>query len=256
MRSAMKLARFIIGTCALTIAAGASTALAVPRLTIYDDGLACPAGCDAHVVFHPTLNGTAFAFAPASKPGVYEKCTPNTACRLCFDGATSCMVVMYRGAGPHPRAFDFTPAFYEASCGKADIPPALAAQCRILAQAKKTLEGRVNCIRSPDHPKCATLIEEAREAQAKDRQLYAECLRLGESAFNATRPVSEQRSNDCTYEMKGTGVNSQGKTWKRLRPAGCRDGTYVGPNGTDCCTGNLFADGPQGAECRVFYPQP
>ena len=248
----MKLAAMYV----LSLAIGVPAASAVPRLTIYDDGLACPGGCDAHVVFHPTLNGTPFAHAPQSKPGTYDTCTPNTACRLCFDGATSCMDVIYRGDGPHPRAFDFTPAFYEETCGKPDLPAVLATQCRMLGQAKKKLEGRINCIRSPDDPACRALIAKAREAQANDRKLYDECRRLGESAFNATRPVSEQRSNDCTYEMKGTGANSQGKTWRRLLPAGCRDGTYVGPNGTDCCTGNLFADGPQGPECRLFYPAP
>ncbi len=238
------------------LAAGVRPADATPRLTIYDDGLACPGGCDAHVVFHPTLNGTAFAHAPASKPGAYDKCVVGSECRICFDGANDCMTIMYRGDGPHPNAFDFTPAFYEAQCPRPDAPASVAAQCKMLERATKRLDGRINCIRAPEHPQCVALIAAARAAQARDRTRYDECVRLGATAFNATRPVAEQRSGDCAYEKKGTGANSRGKTWKRLLPGGCRDGTYVGPNGTDCCTGNVFADGPQGVECSAFYPAP
>src|SRR5690242_15808167 len=36
------------------------------RLTIYDDGIACPAGCDAHFVMNSSDNGTRYAFRPYS----------------------------------------------------------------------------------------------------------------------------------------------------------------------------------------------
>ncbi len=48
----MKTARIAILALALTsVAALAGDA----KLTIYDDGLSCPASCDSHVVFHPSL---------------------------------------------------------------------------------------------------------------------------------------------------------------------------------------------------------
>src|SRR5687767_14716582 len=42
-------------------------------------------------------------------------------------------------------------------------------------------------------------------------------------------------------------------TWKKLLPGVCRPGTFVGRNGLDCCSRNLSADGPLGAECIRFY---
>src|SRR5512139_585709 len=81
------------------------------KITIYNDGLSCPGGCDAHFVMHSSDNGTANARSPGST-GL-----------ICFDaGLTQCMSVMYRGAGPHPRTFDFTPAFFEDACARADLP--------------------------------------------------------------------------------------------------------------------------------------
>ena len=45
--------------------AGTATAEEI-KLTIYDDGKSCPAGCDAHVVFHQSMNGTELAHALGS----------------------------------------------------------------------------------------------------------------------------------------------------------------------------------------------
>lgn len=231
---------------------------ATVRATIYDDGLSCPANCDAHVVFAPSLNGTANAHTPASADGPFKKCISGNECRICFDSTpASCMLAMYRGNGPHANTFDFTPAFYEANCSKPDIPAALAEQCRSLARSARGLDGRVNCVRTPEHARCVEVIRVAREKQERDRPIYQECVRLGEAAFNRGRPVTEQRSEACAYEKKGTGgPNSRGKTWRRLLPGACRDGTFVGRDGTDCCTGNPLADGPLGVECKAFYPQP
>jgi hypothetical protein len=227
------------------------------RLTIYDDGRSCPGGCDAHVVFHPEVNGTANAHLPSSMGRPYERCRSGQPCRICFDaGPNSCIVVLYRGGGPHRDAFDFTPAFYEEWCSKPDLPARLDDQCGALAIEARRLEGRLNCIRHPEETRCRTVIDAARRAQAADQPSYDECRRVGEAAFNRDRPAAQQRSNDCAYEKVGTGRNSRGDTWRKLLPGACRDGTFVGRDGLDCCSGKLLSDGPLGIECKHFYLAP
>ncbi len=225
-------------------------------LTIYDDGFSCPANCDAHVVFHSSMNGTKFAYSPTSRPSRHDKCTVNAECRICFDrNATECMNVMYRGGGPSPNRFDFTPAFYEKYCNQPSIPAALASKCSSLNAQAKTLDGRVNCILNSDNPKCTDLIKSAKAQQVADRHLYEQCKQVGETQFNRSRPTEKQRSLSCAYEKNGTGgPNSRGQKWKRLLPGACRDNTFVGRDGLDCCNGNLFSDGPLGVECIIFYP--
>jgi hypothetical protein len=226
------------------------------RLTIYDDGRSCPANCDAHVVFDRTLNGTIFAHDPSSSSASFKKCVINTQCQICFDDRSnrSCMTAMYRGNGPHPNTFDFTPNFYKQNCSNPAIPVQLNQQCQSLAAAAKTLNGRINCITTPNDPKCIALMKTANSLQANDQPLYDKCKREGESNFNRNRPIDQQRSNDCAYEKKGTGgPNARGLTWKRLLPGACRLGTYVGRDGLDCCSGYPFADGPLGVECKGFY---
>ncbi len=39
------------------------------------------------------------------------------------------MLATYRGAGPPPGRFDFTPAFYEENCPKDGLPEAFTRQC-------------------------------------------------------------------------------------------------------------------------------
>lgn len=226
------------------------------RLTIYDDGRSCPANCDAHVVFDSSLNGTVFAHDPSSSSAHFKKCAINTLCQICFDDRSnsSCMTAMYRGNGPHPRTFDFTPGFYKQNCSNPAIPTQLGQQCKSLAAAARVLDGRTNCIANPNDPKCVALMKAANSLQVADLPLYDKCKRDGETKFNKNRPVAQQRSNDCAYEKKGTGgPNSSGKTWKRLLPGACRPGTFVGRDGLDCCTGNSFSDGPLGSECKGFY---
>jgi hypothetical protein len=123
------------------------------KLTMYDDGRSCPAGCDAHVVLHPTNNGTPNAYLPTSEAGTHKKCISNQTCKICFDAdPQSCMIVRYRGNGPHQNTFDFTPAFYEQNCSQSDIPSALAAHCASLRTQARRLEGRINCFQEPKHP--------------------------------------------------------------------------------------------------------
>jgi len=228
------------------------------KLTMYDDGRSCPAGCDAHVVLHPTNNGTPNVSLPTSEAGTYKKCVSNQACNICFDtDPQSCMVVTYRGNGPHKNTFDFTPAFYEQNCSKSDIPRALATQCASLRKQARKLEGLRNCFQEPEHPKCVNIMSQAKQRQAQDMPLYEACRQQGEVRFNRSRPIAEQRSLDCAYEQKGTGgPNNKGNRWKKLLPAACRANTFVGRDGLDCCSGSLFHDGPLDVECRNFYQQP
>lgn len=225
--------------------------------TIYDDGRSCPANCDAHVVFAPVHNGTGNAFLPASPAGTHQKCVNGQACRICFTAGDpqSCMDVMYGGNGPHKGRFDLTPAVYDATCGQAGIPDALASQCKAMARQARGLAGGVNCIRQPADPKCVSIIATAEQRKQEDAPLYEQCLREGEGKFNRSRPAAEQRSNACAYTMRQEKCNSKGQCWRMLLPAACRDGTYVGPFGTDCCTGNLLADASFGPECKPYYPK-
>jgi|JI10StandDraft_1071094.scaffolds.fasta_scaffold396805_2 hypothetical protein len=226
------------------------------RLTMYDDGLSCPDNCDAHVVFADSLNGTEFAHDPSRTTAPFPKCVTGNTCRLCLaSGGKQCLEATYRGGGPAPMTFDFTPAFYAKACESTAHQELLEKKCTELRAAAKVLLGRQNCIAEPSLEGCKGLIESARSAQATDLPLYMKCIAQGESTFNKGRPREEQRSNRCAYEKHGTGgPNSNGTTWRRLLPGACRDGTFVGRDGLDCCSGNTFADGPLGLECRAFYP--
>ncbi len=240
----------------LIVALGVQSAFADNvRLTIYDDGLSCPANCDAHVVFHHTLNGTAFAHDPASAAKPFKKCTAGAPCRLCIEsGGKQCLEAIYRGGGPSPMTFDFTPAFYSKACESIPAQPLLAAKCTALRKAAAQLAGRLNCIAAPGSSGCSALMDAATAARTADRAKYQQCIAMGEPAYNASVPKPEQRTYRCAYERHGTGgPNSKGTTWKKLLPGACRDGTFVGRDGLDCCSGNTFADGPLGRECAAFY---
>jgi hypothetical protein len=248
---------FVLGILLAPSAAEAPPGVPM-KLTVYDDGRSCPADCDAHVVFHPSSNGTANAHQPASASGPFQRCAAGLECRICFDpDARHCMVVMYRGVGPHKNTFDFTPAFYEEFCDRADLPRELIVQCSLVRTQGKRLDGRISCIRDSAHAKCATLMASAMQLKEADAPLYTACRQKGEGVFNSGRSLSEQRSNGCAYEKMATGgPNKNGRTWKKLLPAACRAGTFVGRNGLDCCSGSRLHDGPLGIECENFYPRP
>jgi len=249
--------RYLRHLISVILLAGVQSAFAADvRLTIYDDGLSCPANCDAHVVFHHTLNGTEFAHDPKSTQGSFTKCTPGVVCRLCLQsGGRQCLEAIYRGGGPSPMTFDFTPAFYSQACEGNPSQPSLAAKCKALKKAAAELAGRTNCIATPNVKECAALIEAATNARRADRVNYDQCIKEGQATYNAARPKREQRTLRCAYERFGKGgPNSKGTTWKKLLPGACRDGTLVGRDGLDCCSGNTFADGPLGRECAAFYP--
>lgn len=237
--------------CTITATVHAGTI----RLTVYSDGLSCPSSCDAHVVFGDVLNGTEFAHKPGSH---YKKCVDGDSCRICIESAEKqCLEATYRGSGPGHKTFDFTPAFYSQACTTTPEQPALAAKCEALKKDAKSLEGRLNCITSPENPKCEGLIAKAQKAREQDSEKYQLCRSVGQNKYNAQKPDAEKRTHDCAYEFKGTGgPNSHGTTWKKLLPGACRVGTFVGRDGLDCCSGNTLEDGPMGLECIGFYPKP
>ncbi len=227
------------------------------RLTIYDDGLSCPAGCDAHVVFHPMMNGTEFAHSPSNPALPYEKCSVGQKCTLCLEsGAKQCLDAVYRGGGPTFKTFDFTPRFYQTACASIPEQPALAKKCDELKSAAVALTGRKNCIAEPETTGCKDIISEATSAQKTDRVEYQSCKSITEKKYNISKSPDKQRSLGCAYEANGTGgPNSKGTIWKRLLPGACRDGTFVGRDGLDCCSGITLADGPLALECSRFYPK-
>lgn len=245
--------RIILGFWLVLLAGPASAAAFIA--TIYSDGLSCPANCDAHVVFHPSVNGTPNAFLPSSSPAAPQKCIPGQECRICFsDQANSCMNVMYRKNGPARNRFDFTPAFFEANCGKGGLPNAVASVCQSFDHTyTRFTENKVYCLEKPTHPGCPELIAKFESARQADEPLWKQCREMGEAKFNQTQPAARKRSNNCAYsDLRTGGPNKKGETWRRLLPAACWPNTYVGRDGLDCCDGRKMALGGLGIECSPF----
>jgi len=247
------IAGFFLGVFFAALPASAETFIP----TIYSDGISCPNDCDAHVVFRTEYNGTKHASLPASPRGAPQACVIGQACRVCFDDTDgSCIEAVYRGSGPDKNRFDFTPAFFEATCGKPDLPRALTKTCAGFQRNFDQLTANaVYCLSQPDFTGCAEVIAKAEAAKAADKPLWDECISLGEAKFNrkhASTP-SEQRDNACTYEKHGTGgPNSLGQTWRRLLPSACRTGAYVDRAGLDCCDANKMSLGGFGKQCGDF----
>jgi hypothetical protein len=230
------------------------------QLTIYDDGISCPGGCDAHVVLNAADNGTAHAFAPGSTAQNPRKCANGQSCNICFGHSSpSCMVAIYRGGGPPSGKFDFTPAFYAKFCGAGDIPAALRRQCSALDAAVTQLGygTRVDCFANPDDPLCVETIARARLAYDADVPERTRCLELGETPYNNQQSVPEKRrALACNYSfLRLGGPNSAGVTWRRLMPAACRPGTFVGRDGLDCCSGDKRFAASIHPECTAFFPK-
>ncbi|WP_152521864.1 hypothetical protein [Pantoea sp. AS-PWVM4] len=223
------------------------------KITIYSDGVSCPANCDAHVVFDKRMNGTEFAYKPNTQ---YEPCKPNSECRICLEsGGKQCLNVMYRGPGPHKNTFDFTPAFYIQACGKNPMQRVLLEMCSSMQKSASRLNTRINCIQNPSKDVCVNIMMSANKEKTKDTEKYKQCLTQGETSYNRGVTKVDMRSEKCAYERYGTGKNSDGKTWRKLLPAACRNNTYVGRDGLDCCSGNTLTDGPLAHECAIYYPK-
>lgn len=238
--------------------APAPAAAVAMKITLYDDGLACPGGCDAHVVFHPSHNGTLNAFAPPrAAPTALQKCQPGGRCMICFDAdIANCMVATYRGSGPTRGRFDMTPALFEQGCGRPGLPAAFAAECARLSDAALRLgyERRINCVAEPGLPLCSMMIAPRKAAQEQDATEREKCLRLGQSAYNAQQADERlHRTHGCNYFLNQKGRNSAGETWFKLTPGACRPETYVGRDGLDCCSASVFAAAAFHPECRGFF---
>jgi hypothetical protein len=228
------------------------------RLTIYDDGLSCPGGCDAHFVANARDNGTSFVSDPTGPRSNPQRCVSGRACRVCFAREdSSCMTALYRGGGPSQGTIDATPAFYAEHCGRLGIPAALRAQCAALdrAVARSGYDRKANCIAGAADPGCAPILARARSAAGIDAPRLALCRRLGETRYNAQeRNPRLHRSNACLYsKMSLGGPNRHGTRWRILLPAACRPGTYVGRDGLDCCSSDLRFAASTHPECSAFY---
>ncbi len=250
----IRLVLFILATAFLGTVAEAQEF----RATIYSDGLSCPGDCDAHVVFANRHNGTKYASAPASSRQNPEPCRNGRECRICFGSAdSSCLKVIYRGGGPSDFTFDFTPAFFESYCGRSGLPGPVDQLCGSFQRRYDDYtRDAVYCVSDPRNSRCRDKIAEAEARKAEDKVLYDECLRVGEAAFNRAHPRAQRRSLSCAYERHGTGgPNSRGTTWRRLLPAACQAGAYVGRDGLDCCDSNHMSLGGLGKECTPYLVQ-
>lgn len=255
--------------CATALGAQApapATPAAPPALvfepTIYGDGASCPGGCDAHVVFRAEHNGTRNAFAPPlANRAAPQRCVNGQPCMVCFDDSdASCIEATYRGGGPPRQRFDFTAAFFAQHCGRETLPAALARKCASFAAGAANRLGAdgIYCVAQPEHPLCAARIATARAEQDTDRPAYDAC-RADPAAYNARQATTAtRRAHACTYshEMTG-GPNSNGVRWRRLMPAACPAGSFVGRDGLDCCDANATVSlGGYGRECAIFIARP
>ncbi len=230
--------------------------------TIYGDGASCPGGCDAHVVFRAEHNGTRNAFLPPlSNRAAPQRCVNGQPCMVCFDDSdASCLEVMYRGSGPPRQRFDFTAAFFAERCLDETLPQPLQRKCAsFAANAVRALRnGGVYCVAEPENPLCVERIAAAEAAKEADRPAYEAC-RPNQTAFNARQADdTTRRTHACAYSQLLTGgPNSRGVRWRRLMPAACPAGTYVGRDGLDCCDRNPAPSlGGYGAECTIYVARP
>jgi hypothetical protein len=258
------LSALLVAALAWGLMAGrASAAAQTMQPTTYDDGLACPGGCDPHVVFHKRHNRTENAFRPplANQTAAADHpCVSGQSCMICFDASdASCIEVLYRGNGPPEGRFDFTSSFMVEACGRAASQPAtLRRECEGMARtAAKAYGGKLSCIAHPNDPACTSLIAEARAAQVDDRPEFLSCRKRGVVAYNKAQTETVRRrspSNGCAYAENLRATNSHGESWQRLMPGACRDGTFVGRDGLDCCIGVPPVDASHGSrECAPYY---
>ncbi len=242
---------------------GPGPAAETMRLTAYSDGLSCPGGCDAHVVFHPRHDGTRYAFAPGQTllanraTAIQHPCggtgAPDggRACVICFDESdASCLLVTHRGSGPPAGRFDVTAAFLVAHCDASTLPGPLAASCADFRLAEAALAARRNCIAEPTLAACQAVMRAAEADKAADLPRYAACLAAGgDAAYNArvTDPALH-RAFDCAYF-----ANQRNAAGRRLAPGACPAGSFVGQDGYDCCAGVAALDAIDPRECGLYY---
>jgi len=238
---------FVLG--ALVYLSGCATKMIA---TSYDDGKACPGNCDSHVVFNKVHNGTINAHM-ANTRGITKKCKIGKKCKICFNKEkNSCIDVMYRGTGPAKGRFDFTPNFYKANCNKKNLPKELKSKCRsIKNNITAYTKDRINCFTNPHNALCKDIIKDAKNEKRKDYKYYKECKKMGNSKFNLKYKNSKylQRKYNCTYEKY---PNEQ--KWVKLLPASCKQGSFVGERGLDCCSKSIYSVATFPSECKKYFP--
>jgi hypothetical protein len=198
------------------------------QATCYDDGDACPGGCDAHVVANTATNGSARMHAPDSAPGAWQDCRNGQDCEVCFGSdPADCMTVTFRGTGPDAGRADFTAAFWAELCAVRDLPQALSGECDRIRTASAAL-GAVSCLAQPDAPGCTGRVATATQRDAA-RQAVADCL---------ARQAGSWR---CYYQGPGG----------TLSPGACPNGA-VNSSGWDCCNGDRDHDACV-TGCGAYY---
>jgi hypothetical protein len=125
--------------------------------TCYDDGDACPGGCDPHVVAHADTNGSARPHAPGSAAPDWKKCRVGADCEVCYgdDPQVGCILVRFRGSGPDIGRADYTAAWWARTCERDDLPATLARECRRIRDAATSLQAKQSCLADPTSAGCA-----------------------------------------------------------------------------------------------------
>lgn len=191
------------------------------QATCYDDGDACPGGCDPHVVAHPQTNGSARLHAPGSTAPHWAKCRNGDACEACFgdDPERGCLRVTFRGSGPDPGRADFSASWWANTCQRSDLPATLASECHRIRSGAVQLEGKRSCLANPAATGCEGVAPTA-ETVAAARAAVRACLERNHGSW-------------CCHYKGPNGTLSQGS---------CANGA-VNSSGWDCCNGDPVHDG-------------
>jgi hypothetical protein len=188
-----------------------------------------------------------------------HRCISGQPCMICFGKPDAdCITVMYRGNGPPDGKFDFTPAFFDEWCPKAQKPKALVTECAVIDKARRRYEARINCFATPEHASCKEVMAAAAAAQRRDEPEHLLCEKLGVKAYNKQQPdAAKHRStrSGCGYAQNIRKCNTHGVCWQILLPGACSAGSFVGRDGLDCCTGTVSVAGYLHRECTPYYPE-
>lgn len=223
------------------------------KVTVYDDGLACPKNCDAHVVFSAVHNGTKHAFLPTSNYENPKKCVLDDVCTICFSSdEKSCIDSMYRGNGPHKKRFDFTLNFFKKVCSDNDLPKQIHKKCIELKRNSVFLSNKLNCFLNKASIYCQEIMMKAKNRKALDVPLYEECKLIGANKFNKKHNSEMHRTSDCAYSKKSR-ILSNGSKYKPLLDGACKNDEYVGKYGLDCCSKDTMKSAIDIAECGIYF---
>ncbi len=234
------------------------------EVTCYSDGLACPGGCDAHVVFkgpaHNSEEGVvrnAYAEGTRSDP---KPCKRGKSCTVCFSAAAKdCITTIYRGGGPPRGTFDVTPKLLRGICFlpettelRSELPEGLKKICKGMADNIRRLGRKVNCIGFPLYEGCKPIIEAHAAIKRQDKAAFEECMRLGQDKYNKKHKGQGDRSQGCFYFKSFKALAHKDESWQSMSPSACPDGSFVNSHGLDCCSADDFQNACSGS-CGGFY---